>query len=258
MSRRYAARTHKMAHRFASRVRATHARTHAHGTQVRLASPRHSRRVATCGVDPPRVPPPTSRLCTPRAVSVSSPRGTIPAQERLIPVALGGDGIFEVKPGVSKALVEWEVLGHRAMHEQAHKDQTEASLCLDIVRRHRRRPWPQAPAPPPPLPPSQPGYLSCHLLPVSHPIPISPPHRISPHLRISPLPSPLTGAQAAVLRGQVHRAPRRHRLPRRPLDHLRRRRNVRPVRRCAPPSPTLLLPYSQQPTHVLLSMHSQG
>ena len=36
---------------------------------------------------------------------------------------------------MSKALVEWEVLGHAARHDQAGREQTEASLCLDIVRR---------------------------------------------------------------------------------------------------------------------------
>ena len=185
MSRRYAARTHKMAHRFASRVRATHA-----GWRPVRWTRRECLHTPLASLHPSR------GLITPLTRSRSH-HPAVPAQERLIPVSLGGHGIFEVKPGVSKALVEWEVLGHRAMHEQAHKDQTEASLCLDIVRRHRRRPWPQAPAPPPPL--SQPTspitsspslifFPSLILLP-SH-LPTASHLPSSPHLLTALLPSP--------------------------------------------------------------------
>jgi hypothetical protein len=57
------------------------------------------------------------------------------ASERILPAALGGKGPFEVKESVTKSLLEWELTEHKAITEMAHKEQTEATLCLIIQRR---------------------------------------------------------------------------------------------------------------------------
>ena len=246
-------------------VRRAHAQN---GTQIRLASPRHSRRVATCEVDPPRVPshpprvsaPLTRSHHTPHAVSVSSPRGT---------------GAGAADPGVSGRPRHLRGEARRlqgARRVGGPRPPRDARAGAQGPDRGLALPRHRAPPPTPPLAASPGAASSSASVPAWLPL-LSPPSRLSsyshltspPHLPSSPHLSPPLPLDRCASRSSTRTSSSRAPASSPPSPSSRPSSTSTqcptgaPLCTPLPPSSqTLRLSSSPHPTHVSWSMHSQG